>query len=69
MTHLRIQNKNHESMNHRQNLESHTLNDDSDDTATENLGINLAVVFVAEVLGVITFPSIIPFSSCDCPRQ
>jgi hypothetical protein len=30
-------------MNHRQNLESRTLNDGSDDAATENLGINQAV--------------------------
>ena len=33
MTHLRIQNKNHESMNHRRNFESRTFNDDNDDTA------------------------------------
>jgi hypothetical protein len=30
-------------MNHRQNLASRTLNDDNNDTATENLGINQAI--------------------------
>jgi len=39
----KLQNKNHESINHRQNLKSPTLNDDNNDTATENLGIHQAV--------------------------
>jgi hypothetical protein len=39
----RLQNKNHESVNHRQNLKSPALNDDNNDTATKNLGINQAV--------------------------